>query len=74
LPGLTDTVCPLPLCGWPAAASAVARNHDDPGDREQGDHSGGYWYAGGLCQHRLAALGLLIFGVYGLCEARWRKA
>ena len=21
----------------------------------------------------LAALGLLIFGVYGLCEARWRK-
>jgi hypothetical protein len=20
-----------------------------------------------------AALGLLIFGVYGLCEARWRK-
>ena len=21
----------------------------------------------------LAALGLLVFGVYGLCEARWRK-
>jgi Domain of Unknown Function (DUF1206) len=21
----------------------------------------------------LAALGLIIFGVYGLCEARWRK-
>jgi type IV secretory pathway VirB2 component (pilin) len=21
----------------------------------------------------LAALGLVIFGVYGLCEARWRK-
>jgi type IV secretory pathway VirB2 component (pilin) len=21
----------------------------------------------------LAALGLLIFGIYGLCEARWRK-
>jgi hypothetical protein len=21
----------------------------------------------------VAALGLLIFGVYGLCEARWRK-
>ena len=22
----------------------------------------------------LAALGLIIFGIYGLCEARWRKA
>jgi hypothetical protein len=21
----------------------------------------------------LAALGLLVFGIYGLCEARWRK-
>jgi sulfite exporter TauE/SafE len=21
----------------------------------------------------LAALGLIIFGIYGLCEARWRK-
>jgi hypothetical protein len=21
----------------------------------------------------LAALGLIVFGVYGLCEARWRK-
>jgi hypothetical protein len=21
----------------------------------------------------LAALGLVVFGVYGLCEARWRK-
>ena len=29
-------------------------------------------YGRGRCWS-LAALGLIVFGVYGLCEARWRK-